>query len=167
MFGMNGCYSGDSQAIRQSGFSMIELLITIAVLSIGLLGLAGTHTRGLVSQQSAYHRSQATILAYDIADRMRANTASIDNYLTSFMTLAQAKTAGETVACRNTDGCSAAQMAQSDLFDWSVALTDALPDATGIITVAGSTYTIRVNWDDNRDGSVDNNDPNFVVSFQL
>jgi len=144
----------------------LEVLIAIAVTSIGLFGLAGVQARGLLNNQSAYQRSQATVLAYDIADRMRANTTSIDNYLTSFMPLSKAKTLGVVAGCVGASGCTSAQMAQNDLYEWNAALTSAAPGSTAAITVAGNTYTISIRWDDNRDGVVDANDPDFQVSFQ-
>ncbi len=179
-----GGYSIGSQTSRQSGYSLFEVMIAIVVTSIGLLGLAAIQATGLKNNQSAYHRSQATVLAYDIADRMRANASSIDNYLTSFMTLTAATATGAQAGCKNTTGCSTAQMAQNDLLDWNAALTAVLPvptgtitiDDRGTITVDDDVYTISVNWDDNRDGVVDDvdndmgndaiYDPNFQMSFQ-
>lgn len=60
-------------AKRSSGFSLIEVLITLIVLSVGLLGLAALQARAIEYNQGAFLRSQANILAYDIADRMRIN----------------------------------------------------------------------------------------------
>ncbi len=62
---------------RSGGFTLLEVLIAIVVLAIGLLGLAALQLRGLTDTGNAYLRSQATWLAYDVADRMRA-AASID-----------------------------------------------------------------------------------------
>ena len=154
------------QIPRQSGFSLFEVLISMAVTSIGLFGLAGIQAVGLQNNNSAYQRSQATVLAYDVADRMRANTGAINNYLTSSMTLTYAKTLGAQAGCIGTSGCSATQMAQNDLYEWNESLTTALPGATGLITLAGDIYTISVTWDDNRDGVVNGDDPGFQVSFQ-
>lgn len=151
---------------RQSGYSLLEVLIAMAITSVGLFGLAGMQAVGLNNNHSAYHRSQATVMAYDIADRMRANLSSIDNYLTSHMTLAQARTMGATVGCKSTSGCTSVQMARNDLIDWDTELNSVLPGATGTITLTDGIYTISVNWDDDRDGDVDTDDPSFQVSFQ-
>ncbi len=66
-----------------------------------MLGLAAMQAKGLQNNHSAYHSSQATVLAYDIADRMRANKSTIGNYLTSYMNLAQATEAGLSAGCKN------------------------------------------------------------------
>ncbi|MEX1067012.1 MAG: type IV pilus modification protein PilV [Aquisalimonadaceae bacterium] len=60
-------------AVAQRGLTLIEVLVTMVVLSIGLLGLAGLQAYALQNNNSAYYASQATILTQDIADRMRAN----------------------------------------------------------------------------------------------
>ena len=65
---------------KNAGFTLIEVLIAMLVLAVGLLGLAGLQATSLRNNQSAYNRSQATQLAYDIADRMRANSAGIASY---------------------------------------------------------------------------------------
>jgi len=151
---------------RQSGFSLFEVLITMVVSVIGLMGLAALQAAGVRSNQSAYHGSQAAVLAYDIADKMRANTSSINNYLTSYMTLAQATAAGAQAGCSTTSGCTTAELAQNDLLEWAAALSASLPNPTGIITLDGSVYTVTINWDDNRDGTVDASDAPFQVSFE-
>jgi type IV pilus assembly protein PilV len=150
-------------ASRQSGFSLFEVLITMVVSLVGLMSLAALQAAGIRSNQSAYQGSQATVLAYDIADKMRANTGSINNYLTSYMT---PDAASAQAGCNTTGGCTAAELAENDLFDWHADLVSALPSATGTITLDGAIYTVSVNWDDNRDGAVDADDAPFQVSFQ-
>ena len=65
---------------RSSGFTMVEVLITVVVVSIGLLGLAGLQISGLRANMGSEARSKATILANDIAERMHANPLAIDQY---------------------------------------------------------------------------------------
>jgi len=61
------------QENHQGGFTLLEVLIALLILSIGLLGLAALQTTGLRSNQMASMRTLATTTAYDITDRMRAN----------------------------------------------------------------------------------------------
>ena len=63
----------------QRGFTLIEVLIAIVVLAIGLLGLAGLQASSLKNNTSAYTRSQAQLLAYDMLDRLRANREGVIN----------------------------------------------------------------------------------------
>lgn len=63
-------------ARRQDGTTLIEVLVTILVLSIGLLGLAALQGFSLQAGQSAYYRTQATNVAYEVADFMRVNRSA-------------------------------------------------------------------------------------------
>ena len=66
---------------RQSGFSLIEVLVTIAILMIGLLGLAALQTNATVAEMEAYQRSQALVLVQDLADRISANKGEAASYV--------------------------------------------------------------------------------------
>ena len=159
-----------------AGFTLIEVLIAMVVLAAGLLGLAGLQATSLRNNLSAYNRSQATQLAYDLADRMRANIAGKVTYTTISPSSATAKANCPT-------GCSPADMAENDLYQWNLAVTADLPGGVGTIAIANGAYTVTINWDDNRDGDVDGNggvlegdtdadgdtddDPFFQTSFQL
>ena len=67
----------------QSGFTMIEVLVTIAILVVGLLGLAAMQTLSTLAELESYQRSQALVLVRDMADRMTANKAQIVDYVSS------------------------------------------------------------------------------------
>lgn len=150
---------------NSQGFTLLEVLITLVILAVGLLGLAGLQATGLKQNHSAYMRSQATQLAYDIADRMRANMTAVDSYLTTDPSSASAQP-----NCMTTTGCTPAQMAENDLYEWNLALTDALPPSplhSATISFDTGVYTISITWDDNRDGVIDSDDPIFLVSQGL
>ena len=152
---------------NKAGFTLIEVLIAMVILAIGLLGLAGLQATGLKNNQSAYYRSQATQMAYDIADRMRANVATANNYLTTFMDPADATLQADCETVSAT--CTPADMAENDLFEWNTALTDTLPSGTGSITLSGNVFTITVSWTESRDDDNDNASDvtSFQTSFQL
>jgi type IV pilus assembly protein PilV len=141
-------------ASMQCGFTLLEVLIALLILSIGLLGLASLQTNGLRSNQMASMRTTATQLAYDIADRMRANPVGVDaqNYVIAVNDADPVIPAGEN--CENVT-CSASQMATYDLAQWRGAV-GSLPGGTSSIAriVTGSvvTHTITVYWDEYRQG---------------
>ena len=127
-----------------AGFTLLEVLIAVLVLSIGLLGLAGLQITSLKFNHSAYMRTAATNLAYDMTDRMRVNrgqalTGAYDGV----------DFPDPPLACDPTlipDG-SAAQ----DILTWRHALICALPAGTGSIErTDGNLVTITVRWDDTR-----------------
>jgi len=136
------------------GFTLIEVLIAIIVLSIGLLGLASLQANGLKNNTSAYQRSQATLLAGEMLDRIRANhvgkcAGAYDNLLAGSVS---------DPGCI-TGGCTPAQMAQYDAFQWSERVAALLPSGQGSVTGAGrdSIFTIIVMWDDERTGATGTN----------
>jgi type IV pilus assembly protein PilV len=150
---------------RNAGFTLIEVLVATLVLTVGLLGLAGLQITNLVNNRSAYNRSQTTIVAYDLADRMRANAAGVaaSTYTTVLPAAAAAK-----ANCLTTTGCaSASDMAENDLYEWNRMLSATLPSGVGSIAVSGGVFTITIRWDDDQDGDIDNDDPRFQTSFRL
>lgn len=110
--------------------------MTLVIISVGLLGLAGLQATGLKNNQGALLRSQATTLAYDIIDRMRANR--------------QAALAGNyDIAVGATP--SGSGMVQTDLTAWKANLAQFLPSGDGAIAVtAAGAVTVQVRWDDAR-----------------
>ena len=128
---------------RCDGFTLIEVLVALIILSIGVLGLATLQTASLNFNNGANQRTQATVLAYDMADRMRANRqAALGNaYNTPFQTPAPACAPPSLV------GSVAAQ----DLSAWRMAIACRLPQATGSITRNGNEFTLTVLWDDSHE----------------
>ncbi len=125
---------------RQRGFSLIEVLIAMLVLAIGLLGMAQMQASGLRSTHGAYLRTQATLLAGDMLDSMRAN-----------MTVARA--GGYDVAFGG--ALAAGTTAGDDVIAWKANLAALLPNGDGQITSvapAGATaanpsdVTVAVRW---------------------
>jgi type IV pilus assembly protein PilV len=157
----------------QQGSTLIEVLVSLVVLAGGLLGMSGLQTVSLKNNQSAYARTQATMFANDMAERMRANLAGLDagNYNNA--------AGAATAACFTPAGCTPQQMAQQDILDWSAAITAFLPGAASVVCRdatqqdgtpaavacdnAGTVYAIKIWWDDDRDGVAEQR---YVLSFQ-
>lgn len=148
---VNGSQKFDKRRGMQ-GFTLLEVLVAMLVLSIGLLGLAGLMASSLKNSHSAYQRTQATWMVYDALDRMRANRQ-----------VALAK--GYNLALGASPGGSG--LAADDLSEWNAALTNALPAGKGSIDVKdGGGVTIIVQWDDSR-GTGGGTTEQFRVDTQL
>ncbi len=124
---------------RARGFTLIEVLVAILVMSVGLLGVAALQLTSLRANHSSSLRSQATLLAYDIVDRMRANQTA-------------ATAGGYDIALAGTS--AGGSVALDDLARWKQNLTNTLPAGRGAVqrTGAGTAtkFTITVQWDDSR-----------------
>jgi type IV pilus assembly protein PilV len=155
-----------------AGFTLIEVLVAIIVLSLGLLGVAGMQLAGLRASQSSYLRTLATYQAYDMADRMRANLQGVNGGSYNNMS-------GDpgSPGCVATN-CTPAQMAQNDQHEWSVSNASILPSGTGAVCLdstpddgtpaapacdgIGATFAVKVWWTDDKSG----NPKRFATSFQ-
>ncbi len=135
-----------SASRKHHGFSLIEVLVALFILSIGLLGLAALQTAGLRFNHQSYQRTQATMLSYDIIDRIRANPFGLnaDNYDS-----VPPGPAGAYPDCI-TGACTPAEMANYDIGTWKDALKDQLgPTADAEISTVGEVRTITITWKEN------------------
>ena len=112
---------------RQRGFSLIEVMVALMVLAIGLLGLAGLQTLGLKFNTQSYQRTQAVLNAYDIIDRIRANSGGMvagryDNIDVSYTPPTQDCMAAT---------CTTTQMADYDIGQWKASLASLLTQGQG------------------------------------
>ncbi|HEY4210629.1 MAG TPA: type IV pilus modification protein PilV [Steroidobacteraceae bacterium] len=121
-----------------AGFTLIEALIALVVLSVGLLGVAALQMTGLRASMSAASRTQATYLANDILDRMRANNRDARSGLYNLTLGATPSGAGTSL---------------SDMNAW-VAELQTLPNGQGSIAVDATTSvaTITIQWVDSHGG---------------
>ncbi len=142
------------------GFTLIEVLIAMLVLSIGIMGVAGMQVTALKSLQSSHSYGMAALLANDIADRMWVNQAQV--LANAYNHTAADNNPPDCVA--NT--CSTAQMAAYDISQWQqqmkgyttaddTVVPAMLPLSSGAVARVGTTtsFTISVRWDDDHSGS--------------
>jgi type IV pilus assembly protein PilV len=129
---------------RASGFTLIEVLVAMIVLAVGLLGLASLQATSLRFNSSAYLRSQATNIAYDMVDRMRANRQAALTGAYDGQAVANPAPACASVAL------AGATIAARDIQSWRTAMACALPQGTGSIARNNSTFTLVIQWDDSR-----------------
>ncbi|WP_163836214.1 type IV pilus modification protein PilV [Spartinivicinus ruber] len=144
----------------QQGVGMIEVLITLLVMTIGLLGIAGLMLYGVKTSHSNYFRTQAMMATQDLIGRMRANTQGVWD---GHYELAKDKTiSGESDKCAGKDkSCTPAELAAWDLVQWSGLVgmangkkgvsTLGLPNASATVKGDASDkgrYTITITWKD-------------------
>lgn len=132
-------------AALQQGFSLLEVLIALVVLSLGLLGLAALQTVSLKVGHDSYQRTQATMLAYDMVDRMRANPVAFASG--RYNLVAVGDNPGTTDCVSST--CSTDQLADYDIRTWHTILAAKLSQGQGTISASGTTRTITVSWKEN------------------
>ncbi|MCB1690763.1 MAG: type IV pilus modification protein PilV [Halioglobus sp.] len=116
---------------RQSGFTLIEVMISAVILSIGVLGIAGVLMMSKVYQHESIQRTLAVELADGIFERIRRNPAGVTGYDTGLQApLGNASIADEPDPdCRGTS-CDATQLASHDLWDWEQLLDGASATVT-------------------------------------
>ncbi|HET7921613.1 MAG TPA: type IV pilus modification protein PilV [Gammaproteobacteria bacterium] len=138
-----------SSKSRSTGFTLIEVLISLVILSVGLLGIAGMITVSLKSSGSTYTRTQVTALTYNILDRMRANRANSSNY-----DIAIGSPGTNTDCLGATADCSPADIAKFDVYEWKQMLANELPAGDGSIATKivnnMTQVTITIQWSDAR-----------------
>lgn len=120
------------------GFGLIEVLVSLLVLVIGILGMAGLHSRSLQHNQIAYIHSQGTILVTDMLDRLRINQTqalTTNNYVVEKNDAAVIDCISEFYPNKCELGsCTPEQLAQYDIDQWLFQLSCYLPYAKGEIT---------------------------------
>lgn len=132
--------SGALSLQHSRGFSLLEVMISVGILSVALLGTAGLMAASLRSTNTAYQRTQATILADDILDRMRTNMAvaqgggyDIDRYDPA---------AGPDLTTKTN------KLAAYDCEEWTDMIADTLPGGVGMVSVNGDkVVTVELEWD--------------------
>ena len=132
----------------QSGTSLVEVLVTMVILSIGLIALVVLHGRLHLLQMESYQRSQALILLNDMASRITLNRYDVDNYLTLGAPLGIGQACPVGLATRQ----------QADVSEWCAALqgaaetlganqVGAMVGGRGCVEdIGGGEYLVTVAW---------------------
>jgi type IV pilus assembly protein PilV len=137
---------------RERGVTLIEILVTVLILSFGMLGMAALQTRALQGNQSSIQRSQAIMLSNYILDVMRVDRESAKGgeYNTG---------AGGAFVC-GPDGVSGTTLARNTLKDWLGTMETSL-GTTADSTTCGSVVcetdyvcTVKIKWDDSKAGGL-------------
>jgi len=130
----------------QRGMTLIEVLVALLILTVGLLGAAAVQLNALKYTDSSRMTSQASFIAYDMMDRIRANSAA--DYT------ATPPTSGNLSVARD-----------QDLYDFTTNIASfGGPTATGSITRNQRVYTITITWNDARAANTATATRSFVLS---
>jgi type IV pilus assembly protein PilV len=146
---------------QQKGFSLVEVLIALVVMSVGMLGIAGLYVQGIQAGRTSMFRHHAVTIAGDVADRIRANPTA---------TIAYVAAAGADNNCvLGGVNCTPAEMAANDILSWQDQADSTLPDGTVTIVLtpaAGAvppTYQITISW--NEAGQVPT--PTYIITIPV
>jgi type IV pilus assembly protein PilV len=138
---------------RERGVGLIEVLIAMLIFGTALVTLSGLQTKSLQFNQSAYLRSQASMLAYDIIDRIRINRTDASNYSIDF---------GAAVP-------AGASLRQQDLSYWLNAVAASLPEGQGEINCDAENCTVQIRWTEQAESANTDNTsvPSFIYSSKI
>ena len=146
---------------HDKGFSLLEVLIGLVVITIGLLGIAKMHALAYASTATASRRSLAAIEASSLASAMHANRVYWSGLAPTLITVTTTPSAitisdsglAAPIDCTptGTPPCTSAQMAAYDLQNWAASLQGLLPNAAARIDCPASapvTCNVQVTWSD-------------------
>ena len=161
---------------QMQGFALVEAMVTVLVFAIGLLGVIGLQTIALSSTSTSSMRTEATVLAYDLADRMRANNVAARGVAG----VGYDGPAAAVNSCRRVysdaieaapAACDANDLAADDLYDWQQQVAQSLPGGLGTVCIdstpddgnpgapacdgVGVAYAIKVWWSQRATEDVD------------
>ena len=125
---------------RQNGFTLIEVLISVFVLALGVIGAAGMQLNAMRTGQQSGFQTIAVQLATEMADKMRANAKQLNQadsanpYLLSYNSATDAAPSVPGKICYgSTVTCSDAELASFDIYEWEKRLKEALPGGRVVI----------------------------------
>ncbi len=141
---------------QQRGFSLVEVLIALIIMSVGMLGIATLFVQSMQAGRTSMFRHHAVTMAGDVADRIRANPRAGIAY----------QGAGADNGCIATgNDCNEAAMAGNDILLWDAQANESLPNGTVTVTfddtVNPPEYTIRIDWDEPGE------DPNAPLNYTI
>jgi type IV pilus assembly protein PilV len=138
-----------SNGVAQRGVSLIEILVTLMIVALAMLGAVGLQAHALRLNQGGQFRSQAVFLAGDLAERIEANKAAA---VAGSYEVADTSAAPPSSTACTAGACSEDQLADYDLALWQNAVYSALPQASWLVerTTTGnpSVYKITIRWVD-------------------
>ena len=141
---------------QQRGFSLVEVLIALIIMSVGMLGIATLFVQSMQAGRTSMFRHHAVTMAGDVADRIRANPRA---------GIAYAGQGADNGCVASGNDCNEAAMAANDIFQWDAQVAESLPNGDVTVsfddTVTPPEYTIRIDWDEPGE------DPNAPLNYTI
>ena len=133
-----------------AGYALLEAMVAVLIAAVGFIGAARMQTLGMSLGNSAQSRQKATLLGYQMTDRIRANQLGFAQYNNAV--------AGATTCLSS--GCTPAELAAADVGQWTADIAAALPAGTGVICIdstpntaacdgIGNVMAVKISWTDN------------------
>lgn len=141
--------------IKVKGFSMLEVLISMLIIMMGALGIAGLQMQAINNTEVARYQTLAALLASSVSADMQGNVAYWGVAPASVTISGTSITGGpgsSSVSCTGGTICTASQMAAYSLSVWGNSVANVLPNGTATIACAVSspaTCKVTLNWNDN------------------
>jgi type IV pilus assembly protein PilV len=133
-----------SSATKQSGLSMIEVLVSMTVVAFGLLGLAGLQARSMSFQKDSFDRKAAAELASQLTERVRANYDGFRAGNYNLTMLPADATPGAVPACGDPQNCTAAEVAARDWAMWRIDVRRRLPVSGVYLTAPANSLQMQL-----------------------
>lgn len=154
----------------QTGSSLLEVMIAVLITAVGLLGLAALQNTSLKLSYDSFLRSQASFIAYDLIDRIRANPDAAPYELGAGDTLTEPTSCNYYYQNDTDAGCDLSKVRSYDLYTWKKQVSEVLPGAIPIVAFDAITqrYALTLKWNDRND--LDGTTPEskqFVYHFQI
>ena len=116
------------------GYLLLEVLVSLVLIAIGVLGMAGLQTVGITMNNSSLLRSKAALLANEMAERVRANLAGASAPVNAYNALTGSPSSPGCIG----SGCNSSQVAQNDYYEWSNELSSELPGGVGVVCLTST-----------------------------
>lgn len=131
--------------LKESGISLIEVLISVLVIAVGLLGIAGLQLSIIKANHSAELRALAISQVNNIIDRMQANYEGVE--------AGHYDNASGTPSKPSCTTCTVSETATKDINEWNTTNSFLLPNGQGTVSKNGDTHTVTLFWDNERTGA--------------
>ncbi|MDO6679823.1 type IV pilus modification protein PilV [Shewanella sp. 4_MG-2023] len=143
--------------VKRNGFSLIEVMVSLVILTVGLIGIFNLHIVSKRGSFEAFQQTQASYYVNDIINRMRLNRAELVNYEGTYSGLTAAPDKSCDVIVGGNSTCSLIETRSWDLYQWerlfqgdyeqlSGTSIGGLDSATACIDINVSDVTVVMTW---------------------